>query len=201
MYRRSQPLPTDLPPKSTIYYQIHHHQIFVYTTPCHTNQHRRNESVHQRIGARQMVRAPGATHNRRPAQSAAGRRVQGTRGLPIDHHLFVAVQRQRWVMTKCSPPHPDFRHTGVRIQIAGQARTRWNERVHRFVDGRPEKKELFYQADETFLDSKAYLRKGADDGSATGKTAIVWFERDRGQVKDIGMMVNGTRTKSFRPQQ
>lgn len=52
---------------------------------------------------------------------------------------------------------------GVRIQMAGQAKTRWNECVHRFVDGRPEKKEVFYQADETFLDSKAYLRKGTDN--------------------------------------
>lgn len=56
--------------------------------------------------------------------------------------------------------------------MAGQARTRWNERVNRFVDGRPEKKEVFYQADEIFLDSKAYLRKGgSDDDVNNGKRA------------------------------
>lgn len=55
--------------------------------------------------------------------------------------------------------------------MAGQAKTRWNERVHRFVDGRPEKKQVFYQADETFLDSKAYLRKGTDEDVADGNWA------------------------------
>lgn len=50
--------------------------------------------------------------------------------------------------------------TGIRLHIFGQAKTNWHESETKFVDGKQQTKDIFYQANEVYLDAKTFLQYG-----------------------------------------
>lgn len=54
---------------------------------------------------------------------------------------------------------------GIRILIYGQSTTSWCETESYFEDGKKKSKDIFYSADEVYLDAKAYLLGMGDNGT------------------------------------
>ncbi|XP_037038611.1 arrestin domain-containing protein 17-like isoform X2 [Bradysia coprophila] len=54
---------------------------------------------------------------------------------------------------------------GIRILIYGQSKTSWCETESHFENGKPRSKDIFYSADEVYLDAKAYLLGVGDNGN------------------------------------
>lgn len=58
-----------------------------------------------------------------------------------------------------------FIFSGIRILIYGQAKTSWCETESHFEDGKHKSRDIFYSADEVYLDAKAYLLGMGDNGT------------------------------------
>lgn len=56
---------------------------------------------------------------------------------------------------------------GIRVLIDGQSKTSWCESESYFEAGKPKSKDIFYSADEVYLDAKAYLLGVGDNGTGT----------------------------------
>lgn len=72
---------------------------------------------------------------------------------------------------------------GVHLRISGQAKTSWCESKTKFVNGKTKKADVFYQANETYLDARTYLKTdgggggggdGADGGNFYLLTQIIY---------------------------
>lgn len=76
--------------------------------------------------------------------------------------------------------------SGIRILIYGQSKTSWCETESHFENGKPRSKDIFYSADEVYLEAKAYLL--GDNGIQSSFDFLLFF------IKSISSSLLTTRT-------
>lgn len=63
---------------------------------------------------------------------------------------------------------PQIHIKGVHLRICGQAKTSWSESKTKFVNGKTKTADVFYQAHETYLDARTYLKTDGGGGGGGG---------------------------------